>query len=279
MTRSFCAIVVAAVVWGAAAVVGAPPVAAAGALTVTPHAGLLEGKVVTISGTGFPANTDIGYCEGIADATPSIDDCIATASLVTSSSQGTFSVEYTVQRWGTSSSHGAVDCAAVQCSIGAAVFSDIANTAVYRALSFNPYQIDGRLKEQANGRILGDGTYSGEGYWHRIRPGGKLVWAVQAQNDGLSTDDVVLKAAAGDPGNSKVEIRYFVGYYDVTASITGPGITIRNLAPGAVRTFAVRMTAASDADIGSVVWTTISFASGHGGGGQTVVLYAQVVSP
>jgi hypothetical protein len=184
-----------------------------------------------------------------------------------------------VQRRGTSTSHGTVDCAVVQCSIGAAVYSDIAHTAVFRALSFSPFQIDGRLKEQANGRILGDDIYSGVGYWHRVRPGGKLVWAVQAQNDGLSPDDVILHAVPPDPGNQQVETRYFVGYYDVTANITGPGITLHNLGPGAVRGLAVRMTATPGADLGSVVSTTISFASSHGGGGETFSLNAQVVSP
>src|SRR4051794_37079534 len=232
MTRSLCAIVVAALVGATAAVLAAPPVGAAAAtLSVTPHDGLVDGTVVTIEGGGFPANTDIGYCEGVQDTTPAIDDCIGTASLVTSSDQGTFSVEYSVQRRGTSTSHGTVDCAVVQCSIGAAVYSDIAHTAVFRALSFSPFQIDGRLKEQANGRILGDDIYSGENYWHRIRPGGRLVWAVQAQNDGPSPDDVILHAVSSDPGNQQVEIRYFIGYYDVTANITGPGITIHNLPP------------------------------------------------
>jgi hypothetical protein len=90
---------------------------------------------------------------------------------------------------------------------------------------------------------------------------------------------VILHAVSSDPGNQQVEIRYFIGYYDVTANITGPGITIHNLAAGAVRGLAVRMTATPSADLGSVVWTTISFASSHGGGGETFPPYAQVVSP
>jgi hypothetical protein len=282
MTRSISAFVVVAIVWAAAAVLWAPPVAAAASLTVTPHDDLVSGQIVTIGGSGWPANTDIGYCEAVLDSTPSQGDCVGAATLVTSSDSGSFVVSYHVTRKGSAADHGAVDCVAQQCVIAAAVYSDIANTVVSVDLSFNPAQIDARLKQRSSGAIRGDDVYdlSGQTVRRTFAPGGSFVFALQMQNDGPATDDVIVTAAKYPPGTAgHIRARYFVGYYDVTALVTGSGVRIRNLGVGQIRGLAVRVDVGADADDSEWASFTLSFASGAGGGGDTAQIVATDRTP
>jgi hypothetical protein len=279
MARSFCAFVAAALVWGIAAVFWAPPVAAAASITVTPHENLIDGQRVTVEGSGFPANTDIAGCEGgVLDSTPSAGDCITPPFLVESSATGTFSVGYTVKRKGTSD-NGAVDCMAVQCTIGAAVFSDIANTAVSTDISFNPAQIDARQKQRSTGAIRGDDIYNnlaGQTFGRTFAPGGSYTFALQVQNDGNATDDAIITAAKEPADAGHITTRYYVGYYDVTALVEGAGVRIRNLAPGQVKGLAVKISVGPDADNGELATFTLSFASAAGGGGDSLRIVAAV---
>jgi hypothetical protein len=271
------ALVVAAIIWGIAAVVWSPPASAASSLTVTPHADLTNNQLVTIEGSGWPANTDIGYCEGVADSTPSQADCIGGAGLVTSSATGSFSVTYHVVRSASSPEHGQVNCAVVQCAIAAAVFSDIANTIKTVDISFNPAQIDVRLKQRSSGAIKGDDVYndlSVENFRRTFGPGGSYAFAFEIQNDGTTSDDAIVKVTKEPVGAGNITARYFVGYYDVTAPITGAGVRIRNIAPGQIRGLAVKVSVGSTFDDGERATFSLSFASGAGGGGDSAQILA-----
>jgi hypothetical protein len=274
------ALVVAAITWGIAAVVWSSPASAASALTVTPHADLADNQLVTIDGSGWPADTDIGYCEAVPDSTPTQGDCIGGAALVSSSSTGSFSVTYHVVRRASSSEHGQVDCAVTQCVIAAAVFSDIANTVKTVDISFNPAQIDVRLKQRATGVITGDNVYTPtiQSINRTFAPATSFAFALQVQNDGPATDDAIITASA-EPIARDISARYYVGYYDVTALITGSGVRIRNLAPGQIKGLAVKVTVASAAVKGEFSLFRLSFASGAGGGSDAAQILTKVQTP
>ena len=90
---------------------GAPPSAAqtSPVVTVTPHAGLVDGESVTLAGTGFEPNSTVQYCEGVLTEPFNQNDCPFTF-LTTSDETGAFSVQVTAFRFITFGI-GTVDCA------------------------------------------------------------------------------------------------------------------------------------------------------------------------
>ncbi|MFB7657745.1 MULTISPECIES: enediyne antibiotic chromoprotein [unclassified Streptomyces] len=108
---------------GAAAVAAlafaAAPASAAPAVTATPAAGLADGQSVTVTGTGFPAGTQVAVSQ-CREATT----CTDTLATATVDAGGGFSTAYTVRRqftatdWSTGTGTPVtVDCAAQQCQL------------------------------------------------------------------------------------------------------------------------------------------------------------------
>jgi hypothetical protein len=136
-----CFIAVALVAVGV--VVGAAPAAsAAGSITVTPNTGLHDGDVVSVNGTGWIPNSQVGVCQSDALDPPSINNCNnGTGSLLTADGSGNISTTWSVLRFINVPALGrTVDCAdpTAPCQIGAAEFNDIAGTAVGVTLHFAP---------------------------------------------------------------------------------------------------------------------------------------------
>ena len=119
----------------------------------------------------------------------------------------------------------------------------------YAPISFDPALPDARIKNRADGSILGDDVYNTDrGPVRRaprpVPPGSTWTYAVQVQNDGPAVDSFTIHAAAAAP---PFTVRYFSGYFDITSTVTGQGATLKNLSPGQVRTIAVDIRVAADA--------------------------------
>jgi hypothetical protein len=138
MLRCFVAVAFVAV----AVVIGAAPASAAGSISVTPNTGLHDGDVVSVNGTGWIPNSQVGVCQGVSLQPPSISNCNnGTGSLFTADGSGNISTTWSVLRFINVPALGrTVDCAdpAAPCVIAAAEFSDIAGTAVSVTLNFAP---------------------------------------------------------------------------------------------------------------------------------------------
>ena len=76
---------------------------------------------------------------------------------------------------------------------------------------------------------------------HAIVPGGTWTFALIVQNDGDITDDLILSAP--NVPTPPLAVRFYVGYFDVTAAVTGSGFTFHDFAPGQLFVFAVQFRA------------------------------------
>lgn len=224
-----------------AVLLGAAPAGAATAVTVTPATGLADGQFVTIHGTGFPAGTFMGACQGVTDATPAINDCGGDTVTATSNAAGevTFT-NYPVRRLMFVPSLGRnVDCGTEPCSIGVAVADDIPGTATYRAITFasgpppdHQEQPDAMIRRPLTGRLIGQGILGTGGtnqtLLRTVPPGTDWSVAVGTMNLGQLATDITITAPAR---TSPVAVRHFSGYYDVTSLVNGPGVTFANMLP------------------------------------------------
>jgi Neocarzinostatin family/Family of unknown function (DUF6299) len=124
-------------VFVAVTVASASPASAQPMITVTPDTDLVDFQTVTVSGSGFAAETTLGIA--MCTAVPlSIDDCdISTSVLVQSDATGAFTTEYTVERLIETAAAGPVDCAvAPGCILGVATL-DLSQVAT-APLAFDP---------------------------------------------------------------------------------------------------------------------------------------------
>lgn len=256
------------------------PASAAPLLTVTPATGLVDGQTVTVEGSGFGASKEVGYCQGIDVGTPPVDarQCRDGQYVaVVTSPDGDFSVEIVVHSAIFTPGTGrVVNCSVEPCSIGAAEVFNIAATASFAPLSFVPGggQPDGLIKRRSDGQITGNGVYgiagaSGQKRYHRVEPGGRWAYALKVENDGFEADEITVSAAA--PA-SFVTVRYFVGWYDVTASVQGEGFTYRSMAPGAIESLAVQFNVDPDAPAIPGRDVFVKFTSGATGSSDTIVV-------
>jgi hypothetical protein len=138
--------------------------------------------------------------------------------------------------------------------LGAAEFSDIANTTVVVPLGFDAVSGTPRpdliFKNRATQQLFEDNQYFANAsaapqHSHAIVPGGKWTYALLVQNDSDVVDDLVLSAPIVP--TPPFAVRFFVGYYDVTTAVTGSGFTFQDFAPGQSFVFAVQFRA----DVGS----------------------------
>jgi hypothetical protein len=246
--------------------VWAPPAFAASALTVTPNTGLIDGQTVSISGSGFPGSTDIGFCEAIDDGTPSQSDCAGgSAQTTTSSPSGDITGQLPVRQSIFVPSLGrVVDCTREACKIGAADINNIASTVAFASLSFVRIQPDGQVRRLSDGFVFGNDVYNtdgvGEKVVHPVAPGGSWSFAVQVENDGARTDDITVNAAS-ILTSPDVSVRYFAGWFDVTALVNGDGFTFAGVPPGGIRRLPVQFKAVAGAHIDQRSHQVVRFTS------------------
>jgi neocarzinostatin family protein len=112
------------------------------ALTVDPSTGLADGQTVTVTGTGFSANAEIGMAECEPGAGGESDCDLSNVLIVESDGNGDFSTPFTVNRILSIDSDDSefptqIDCAQTTCLLGAGVISDQTISAL-APLSFNP---------------------------------------------------------------------------------------------------------------------------------------------
>jgi hypothetical protein len=110
-------------------------------LTVNPNTGLADGQSVTVTGTGFSANAEIGLAE-CEPGTTSEESCdLSNDLIVQSDNSGDFSTTFNVARILSIESDSEfptqIDCAQVTCLLGAADIEDFSVSAL-APLSFNP---------------------------------------------------------------------------------------------------------------------------------------------
>ncbi len=235
------------------------PAYAAGSVTVTPSTKLADGQTVTVAGSGWDpaARGSTEVCEGIASATPSVADCGHIAG-VTLSASGGFSVPFVMHESDyIPSLDRFVDCATENiCVIAAFESSDEAATTTYTAplTSWVHVQPDCRIRRLSDSAILFDNVYfaarpdTPEWNIHTVTAGADWSFALQFQNDGDSNDALTVTARTADNLRSPdITVRYFSGWQDVTAAVSGTGFTFGNLAPGAFGTMSVQFRAAAGA--------------------------------
>jgi hypothetical protein len=247
------------------------PAAAAGAVTVTPTAGLLDGQTVTIDATGFDPFVDVAFCQALMLGSPGPEDCGRPFSTGTTDESGDFSTPYVVRRFMFSSQlERTVDCAdpSANCVIGFAQANNVGGTAVLTPIAFEPSppptRPDGRIKRRSDGVVSWDDVYNetgaGQTRSHAIASDGRWTFALQAQNDSAVVDDIHI---SGEAFTQDFTIRYFLGYYDITSSVTSSeGFTLAHMAPGAVQLFAIQFTANAGAPAGATVAASVFSRSG-----------------
>jgi hypothetical protein len=237
-------------------VVGAQPASAAIAFSVTPDDGLVNGQSVTAHGEGFPANATVFLQVCLVG-----DPTCGAGQNVFSDPSGSFSAPYTVAR--VIGRHR--DCLQWSCEVRASINGV---TQAAWPIAFAQIQPDAQVRRRSDGVIFFDNKYDNEPPLgncceqqknHAITPGGKWSYAVVVQNDGDDDDDFTVTGDAG-PINF-FTIRYFVGYYDVTALVTGSGFTFHGVAPGASRTMGVQFRATASAPAGDFTSTRVLFSS------------------
>jgi hypothetical protein len=250
------------------------------AVTVTPNQDLLQGEPVVLRGSGFPSDTLVGYCQAVVDATPDVDDCGGPLLGVITTDGGTFVVGYNVARRIFVPSAGRiVDCGVERCVLAAG--TDDPHKALSQDLSFDLAQPDGRLVTRSTGAIIGDDVYDGDFSQQQARAmhaGDTWTFVVQAQNDGPTAEDITVGA---DPSGAQdpFSVRYFIGYREVTAAITGSGLTLHDLAPGQVVTIAVKVRAGSRAAKGDQLFRSVAFSVPSSTAFDRVYLLAHVTAP
>src|SRR5258708_34235682 len=79
--------------------VWAVPASAASALVGTPNTGLVDFQSVTVTGSGFPADTQLGLVQCTVGATNPITDCdLSFVQFPTTDGSGNYSTPFTVER-------------------------------------------------------------------------------------------------------------------------------------------------------------------------------------
>ncbi|MEU4877623.1 enediyne antibiotic chromoprotein [Streptomyces sp. NPDC021608] len=103
----------------AAFAVSASPASAAAAVTASPSSGLTDGQTVTVTGTGFPAGSQVAVSQCRESTT-----CTDALTRATVAADGSFTASYTVHRqftatdWSTGAGTSVtVDCAVQQCQL------------------------------------------------------------------------------------------------------------------------------------------------------------------
>jgi Neocarzinostatin family/Family of unknown function (DUF6299) len=125
-----------AVIAIAMTLVWAVPASAATALVVTPNTDLVDFQSVTVTGSGFPADTQLAVVQCTVGATDPFNDCdLSVLQFPLSDGNGNFSTPFTVQRL-INTSAGQIDCAPSNCEVFSSGL-DLSNP-TSAALQFDP---------------------------------------------------------------------------------------------------------------------------------------------
>jgi hypothetical protein len=203
---------------------------------LTPGTNITSGQAVTVTALGLPpdASLPLQTCRVGGSA------CSA-SEIVTTDEDGDISATIHPDRL-----FPGADCLHAACEIRHRFFGAV-------PVSFYPAQPDLRIRRRSDGQISYDDVYNPlllgaavtQTRDHVVAAGGKWTYALEVQNDSPDADDIVVRGT--DDPNPRFHVRYFVGYYDVTAAMQGAGVTFSDMAPGATRTIAVQFRAADDA--------------------------------
>jgi hypothetical protein len=226
-------------------------------LTVTPDTDLLSNQEVTVAGEGFAPDASILLVTCRVES--SACSLISPLSVV-SDGDGAFTTPYSVPRLNLRNQ----DC--LHLSGGCEVRAMMSGAIVGRApVSFYPVQPDGQVKRQSDGVIFFDDQYATmpnqspvQSRTHAIQPGGTWSYALRLQNDGPVTDDLTFTGPASPANN--FQVRYFVGWFDVTAKVTSTGFTFQDVPVGTTKSIAVQFSALPGA--GGNMTARMSFSSG-----------------
>ncbi len=183
-------------------------------IEVTPSEGLADGQVVTVTGSQFPPNTQLGVvmCAQFPDRAPAgSGNCqLSPFTSVTSDADGNFQAEHPVDRVFRISTGELVDCAEIagQCLVAVGAISDYDQSGV-APVSFDP---DIPALPDPYVTIDAEGPYvDGQVVIvtvHDAQPGSQW-WASQCADDGFSTGlcaDVDLKAIADGDGRATFHV-------------------------------------------------------------------------
>ena len=112
LTRLFGGVGAGVAALAAVTLVAASPASAQPAITVTPDTDLVDFQTVTVSGSGFPANTTLGIVMCTADSASEADCDLNTSGLILSDAAGAVATDFTVERLIETPASGEVDCGA-----------------------------------------------------------------------------------------------------------------------------------------------------------------------
>ena len=128
--RCLIPVLAAALLGGIAAVVPAAPAAAATAITLSASTNLVQGQTVLVSGTGYPANTQVGIIQ-CADGAATINSCAFNYNTATTDGDGSFSnAPFAVSQVISTLGIGVLNCAVDPCAIAVGTVSDQGNVAL-----------------------------------------------------------------------------------------------------------------------------------------------------
>jgi len=129
LRRCLTSVLAATLLGGVAAVVPAAPAAAATAITLSASTNLVQGQTVLVSGTGYPANTQIGIIQCALGA-QSINFCALNFNTATTDGSGAFAnAPFALSQVISTSGGGLYNCAAEPCEIAVGTVSDQGNVA------------------------------------------------------------------------------------------------------------------------------------------------------
>lgn len=238
-----------------------PPPTTRGSITFTPvHP--FDDQQLTVDGTGFRPNAKIEIRQCGTDPESIAAACFGNFTTAVSDAAGAFTAPFIVQQF-ISTPRGELDCGAPDvCVLVAAEVVDVDGTLATAPLDFTVIQPDGRIQRLSDGAISGDNVYNLDGASQTtvraVAPDTTWSFAVQLQNDGDVADNIEVTAP---PATGPFSVRYFLAYYDITASITGGGFTFTGVAPGQVWTFVVQYKTAADAPLGARAAPLLTFTS------------------
>jgi hypothetical protein len=120
-----------------------PTATGTGAVTASPDTGLVDGQLVVVTMSGFPAGGNLGWCQGaLSTGPPSAGNCGGPIRQGQADANGTLTdPSYPVARFiFVPALNRVVDCAdpAESCIMGAADTTDVAGSAVATTLTFAP---------------------------------------------------------------------------------------------------------------------------------------------
>jgi hypothetical protein len=243
-----------------------PPPATRGSIDVQPSA-VGPDQPVSVTGTGFRPQATVEVLQCPAGPTNPTECGVSPSPVVVrADASGGFVTQISVAQFlSVEGEPGRVDCseASPGCVIAAGEVVDFPNTVVTATIDLLvPPQPDVVLRRVGGASLTGDGVYNETGWGQtrrrRIAPGERWAFSLQIQNDGPRAGTVVLT------GSATAGVRYFIGYYDITAAVTGSGFRYEGMPPGASYHLGVQIRVPSGATPGTRIDARVTASSTEG---------------